>query len=288
VTDERDPHRPAADVGDGPAWTWGQAPPPPPDEDATWVAPSTDPGPATQPLHPYGSPQVSPYGQAGGPAPYQQPASTSPYGQQPYGRQPYGASPYAGIKPGSPYDALPPGAYPLPMAARRSCPGTVVAAAVLTFVFAGIATMYLLVVGIIGAFVALVFGAADSSAPGMGQFGLALGAVAAVFLLLGVWAIAACVMAGFVLRGSPAARIQLSVSAVLTAALCVVGVIAEPSGDVSGVLLTWVVVCVGVVVLLFVGPAGPWFRDRGGRSAVAMTPGYGGHEHGGQPPASWR
>lgn len=250
MSDERDPHRPADDPGDRPAWTWGATPPPPPSD---------------APTSPYGT------------QPYPAEPSTQPYGAQPYGRP--GAPSSYGQKSTSPYGALPPGAYPMPpMATRRSVPGTVVGAAVLTFVFAGMATAYLLVLGAIGLFVAVVFGASGEIA-GFESLGLAFGVAAAVALVLGLWGVAACVMAGMTIAGSAAARMSLVVSSVLTAALGGVGTVADPGGDFGLVMLGWVVVPVVVVVLLFTGGANAWFHDRGGRTAVAMTPGYDGRPH---------
>ena len=195
----------------------------------------SDPGPTHQP---YGQ---DPYGQqpGGQPDPYGQ---QSPYGQQPYGQQPAGD--------------------------RR--PGTVTAAAWITIVFSAI-TAALFGFTALGLFIARdqvitemervpEFQDANIDADA------AVGVLVAVILGLVVWAIIAIVLAVLVMRRSNVARILLVISSAVVALFSLLGVT-------SGVSAVTLVAAIAVIVLLFVGGAGDWFKGLSSSGAGAY-PGY--------------
>jgi hypothetical protein len=85
----------------------------------------------------------------------------------------------------------------------------------------------------------------------------AVGVIVAVVLGLVVWAIIAIVLAVFVLRRSNVARILLVISSAVVALFSLLGVT-------SGVSVVTLIASVAVIVLLFVGGAGDWFKGTSG------------------------
>lgn len=217
-----------------------------------------DPGPTHTP---YGQPNPSgqqPYGQS----PYgQQPQ----YGQPPYGQQPYGQQGYGAVDPD-----------------RR--PTTVTVAAWITIVFSGLTAALFGVIALIFVvarddFVA-GFDREMESSVGTTDVNIdadsLAGVIVAVFLVFAVWALIAIVLAVFVLRRSNVARILLVISSSVTALLSLIGI-----G--SGVSVVPLVAAVAVIVLLFVGGAGDWFKGRS--AALAGHDSYGSYgSTGGQYP----
>ncbi|NYE35995.1 hypothetical protein F4692_001099 [Nocardioides cavernae] len=214
----------------------------------------------------------------------------SPYGQDPYGPPPTGQSPY-GQQPGygqqqpAPYGQQPYGqGYPQaydqkPGTGRR--PGTVTAAAWITIAFSG------LVAALFGlALVAMVVARDDfvreiERSPEFRDLNVdpesALGATFAFLGFFILWSLIAVVLAVFVLRRSNVARILLVISSSVVALLSLLGIA-------SGISLVPLLAAVAVIVLLFVGGAGDWFRG-GGQAPAAYGQAYpstGQHGHGGQ------
>lgn len=180
-------------------------------------------------------PTHTPYGQPSG--------QPDPYGQSPVG-QPYSQSgqpnPYGGQ----------------PAVDRR--PGTVTAAGWITIVFSAI-------VALIFGFTALALVvardqviAAMEDVPEFRDANIdadaAVGLLAAVMIGLVVWAIVAIVLAVLVMRRSNVSRILLVISSALVALLSLLSL---AGGGVSVVPL---VVAIAVIVLLFTGGAGDWFK----------------------------
>lgn len=135
-------------------------------------------------------------------------------------------------------------------------PGTVLAAAVLTFIGSGL-TLLGLGFGALGVAAAPEEFAAEVEAGA--EMDLASTDTLVLIMMLAlaalaVWAVVAIVLGVLVLRRSMAARILLAISAVLTA---VVSLIALP----FGLLVT--MTAVGAIVCLFVGGANGWFSRRG-------------------------
>jgi hypothetical protein len=203
------------------------------------------------------------------PGPTHQPYGQDPYGQQPYGQQPYGQQPY-GQQP----------AYGQQQAGRR--PGTVTAAAWITIIVSGLTAVGL-------GLMALAFaGFRDEFVQGFEQEWARSGAgtdvdvdpeqlagvVVAGFVFLAVWALISVVLAIFVLRRSNVARILLVISSGVVAVLSLVGI-----G--SGISIVPLVAAVAVIVLLFVGGAGDWFKGLSPAGAGSY-PGYIG-QYGAQP-----
>jgi hypothetical protein len=204
------------------------------------------------------------------PGPRHQPYGQDPYGQQPYAQQSggppslYGQQPTYGQQPGG----------------RR--PGTVTAAAWITIVVSGLTAVGL-------GLMALAFaGFRDEFVQGFEQEWARSGAgtdvdvdpeqlagvVVAGFVFLAVWALISVVLAIFVLRRSNVARILLVISSAVVAVLSLIGI-----G--SGISIVPLVAAVAVIVLLFVGGAGDWFKGVSPAGAGAY-PGYVG-QYGAQP-----
>ena len=186
--------------------------------------------------------------------PTHQPYGQDPYGQQPGGQpSPYGQQPSYGLQQGG---------------ARR--PATVTAAAWITIVCSAITAALFGFTGL-GLFIARdqvitemervpEFQDANIDADA------AVGVLVAVILGLVVWAIIAIVLAVFVLRLSNVARILLVISIAVVALFSLLGVT-------SGVSVVTLIAAVAVIVLLFVGGAGDWFKGLA-PSGAGVYPGY--------------
>ena len=208
---------------------------------------------------PYGQP--SPYGQ---PGPH---GGSSPYGQQPA----YGTAPQA-------------------TGDRR--PGTVTAAAWITIVLSVITAALF---GITGLALLVARDSVITEMERVPEFqdanidaDSAVGVVLAVVIGLVVWCLVAIVLAVMVLRRSNVARILLVISSAVTALFALIGIA-------SGVSAVPLVAAIAVIVLLFTGGAGDWFKRVGsgpggypsgptGYAAGPYDASYGG-QYGG-PPAS--
>lgn len=163
----------------------------------------------------------------------------------------YGQPQYDPPQYGQPYGT------PAPAGGRR--PGTVTAAAVLTWVFSGVA----LLAGVlfsIGAAVArddvvkelekdADFRELDIDA---GAFTDALVAIGIIMAVLGALAIVVAVLA---FRGSQAGRVTLVVLSAIGAVIALVASLAI-------IPFLWVIACVATIVLLFTGGASQWYANR--------------------------
>ena len=186
------------------------------------------------------------------PNPYGQPPTGEPY---PYGQQPYGQQPPYGQGYGATSDHR---------------PGTVTAAAWITIVFSGITTLLFgfATLGLVVARDQVItemekvpeFQDANIDADA------AVGLLVAVMLGLVLWSIIAIVLAVFVLRRSNVARILLVISSSVTALLSLLSLAG------GGVSLVPLIAAVAVIVLLFTGGAGDWFKR-----LPAHAGGYGGY-----------
>lgn len=182
-------------------------------------------------------PTHTPYGQS---SPYGQPAQGSPYGQQPYGSQPYGQQPHGA---------------PAGNAGKR--PTTVTVAAWVSIVFSA------LVGALFGLLGLALLVARDQAIDEIRKspdyqnldFDVDQAYGVAVVLMFGmlVWCLIAIVLAVFVLRRSNVARILLTISSAVTAVLSLLGI-----G--GGIPVITLIAAVAVIVLLYVGGAGPWFK----------------------------
>jgi hypothetical protein len=190
-------------------------------------------------------PPQNPYGQPPAADPYGQPAQQPPYGQQPaYGQPAYGQPAYTGASGGDPD--------------RR--PGTVTAAGIITIVVGGLSLLLFggLLVGLLVAKDTVLdeiknaegFEEANISASD------ALGAAVGVIGVLALWCLIATILGFLVLRRSNGARITLVVSSAVTAlfSLLAIG---------SGVSAVNLIAAIAVIVLLFTGGAGAWFKSKG-------------------------
>lgn len=191
------------------------------------------------------------------------------YGQQGYG-QGYGQQGYGQGYPAGGYGAQPPGpAYGAPRDPDQR-PATVVAAAVTTFVFAGLALL-LFAVGLVGTLAArdqLVD--ALSGEPEFAGTGIdvddAYGLVVGVLAVFALWCVVAIVLAALALRRSQAGRIGLVVSASLSALVSLVGIT-------SVVTVLPLAASVATIVCLFAGGAGDWYARRSDPALSGYGPG---------------
>ncbi|WP_193608565.1 hypothetical protein [Nocardioides lijunqiniae] len=182
----------------------------------------------TDPNNPFGAPPPPPYGQPT---------------QNPYGQPQQGA--YNPAFAHAPQDG-----------GRR--PGTVTAAAVLTWVGSTIALLslgFLLVAVLAG--VDEYYEGFEESASGWTRDQISTFTV--IFAGIGiVWALVAIVLAFFVMRGAAWARIVLTISAAVAIPLCLLTALA-----ILPVLN--LIMCIAAIVLLYVGRGNAWFRAGGQR-----------------------
>ena len=197
------------------------------------------------------------------PAPYQQ-----GYGQQPYGQQPYGVPPAGATPPGhyaygeQPYGRYAPHLYGQPgfgppgfgVRDPNARPATILAAGIVTFVSCGLVLLmqgfFLIVLLVARATLDL---GEDPFFDGSTTDGVAVGVMAVTL----VWSVVAIGLAVYALRRSNGARIALAVSSGLTVAACL---LASISGAFPSILV--LLPAIAVIVLLFTGGAGEWYRGR--------------------------
>ena len=241
--------------------------------------------PNTKPSHPSGDEPTpdegttTPSGEMpppppGSPASAPPPPATSPYGQAPPppGPPPPGPSAYPppGVTPAPPPGMYPPGAPGMPPPAfggRPPRPSSVLVAAVLTWVSAGLTLMVsLLALFEVVALRSELINQIESSPQLQGQqFDAAslttgIGVAAAV---LAVWSLSAVVLAIFVFRGQNWARILLAISAGITALVSLVTILAI-------VPFFTLVSSVTVLVLLFVSRSNQYFRGQTAGSSLPV------------------
>ena len=185
------------------------------------------------------------------PTPYgQQPYGVPPAGATPPGQYPFGQQPYGGYAPhlyGGP-------GYGPPGFGRRdpnARPGTVLAAGIVTIVLSSLSLLGALLMLIIG----IAFSSMDESALAGAGDAVTIGA-----LVVAVWfgcSIAAILLAVFTLRRSGGARIALLVSSGLTIVVSLVSILGGGFGSVLTLFGA-----IAVIILLFTGGANEWFRGR--------------------------
>jgi hypothetical protein len=179
------------------------------------------------------------------PGPTHQPYGQDPYGQQPGGQPyPYGQQPSYGQQPAG---------------GRR--PGTVTAAAWITIVLSALTAALF---GFTGLALLVARDQVITEIERVPEFqdanidaDAAVGVILAVVLGLVVWAIVAIVLAVLVMRRSNVSRILLVISSVVVALFSLLGVT-------SGVSVVTLIASIAVIVLLFVGGAGDWFKGTSG------------------------
>ena len=221
-----------------------QGPPPPPPPYGQRPAPGQPPA-YGQPPQPERGYEQQPYGQ---------PPSGQQYGQQPYGQPPSGEQ-YAQHY-GQPYGQQPP---PSPYPLKR--PGTVTAAAVITIVLSGLATVFwgLIMLAVTIATQDVYDGLADDPnfREMFDQFEVTPDDVKTFVLVTGliivVFSLVAIIVSVMVLRGSGVGRFLLTLLSIPTALL---GLVFFPIG------LLWTGLAITVLVMLFVGEAGAWFAGK--------------------------
>jgi hypothetical protein len=203
-------------------------------------------------------PEQNPYGQPGtGQDPYGQPPAGQPaYGQPAYGEQPaYGQQPAYAQQPGYGQPA-----YGAPMADPDKRPGTVTAAGIITMILAGLSTL------LTGIFLVALIVARDDvldeieTQPGFDDTNFTADdlftAAVVVLAIVTVWCLIATVLGLFVLRRSNVARILLVIS-------CAMTILASLITIASGLTAISLIGAIVVIVLLFTGGAGAWFRRQG-------------------------
>lgn len=202
-------------------------------------------------------PEQNPYGQPGtGQDPYGQP----PAGQPAYGQPAYGQQPPYGQQPGYGQPAYGQPAYGAPMGDPDKRPGTVTAAGIITMILSGLATL------LTGIFLVALIVARDDvldeieNQPGFDDTTLSADDLFTTFaVVLGIfliWCLIATVLGLFVLRRSNAARIVLVISCAMTILVSLILIA-------SGFSLITLIGGIAVIILLFTGGAGAWFRRQG-------------------------
>ncbi|HET7356712.1 MAG TPA: hypothetical protein VFJ09_08565 [Nocardioidaceae bacterium] len=218
------------------------------------------PRPVPPPTYGFGTPHAH----QGPPPPGQAEPQDQPYPGpgQPVYPPPARAYPPSGAYP-PPGDYPPPGAWPPPAYGQQPSrpvgrrPVTVTVAAVLTWLFAGLATAgYLVVVALLLADRTQLVDrvTTDPQFRGLNITGNEL--VAALWVMSAIiilWAVIAMVLAFLAFRGHNWARITLVVSSAVTFVACLA---AFPFG------LAHMIVAAAVIVLLFTGGANDWFARR--------------------------
>jgi hypothetical protein len=212
--------------------------------------------------NPYGGPPPpqNPYGQpeGGGQDPYGQPPASQPaYGQQPYGQPAYGQPAYGQQGYGQ-Y-----GAYGAPGVDPNKRPGSVTAAGIITIIMSGLSVL------VFGGFLIALLVSRDSvvddleTQPGLEDVSAddVFAVFAVILVILTLWCLIATVLGILVMRRSNAARILLTVSCAVTIAISLLSI----ASVVSAVPL---IAAIAVIVLLFTGGAGPWFRRDAGQQGI--------------------
>lgn len=242
---------------------YGQNPPqqpPQPPQNPYGTGAGENPYGQQPPVDPQQPPAQEPFPQS---PPAQNPYGQNPYGQNPYGQAPYEQNPYGQAPTGGPLgDGLDMYGRPLGRRVSDERPGTVTAAGWIAMVLSGLS---FLLYGFIT--IAMIVakddvtseidkairdsGSSSSSFSAEDAYGVVLG----VLLVLTLWCLIAAVLGFFVLRRSRVARILLIISSAVTAAFSLLGI----QSVVSAVPLLG---SIAVIVLLFVGGASAWFRDR--------------------------
>lgn len=219
------------------------------------------------------------------PAYEQQPQQPPAYEQQPYGQPVY---PQPG-QPGQPYGQQPyqpwPGAASSGGQRLDKRPGTVTAAAWLTWVFTSITALFATVM--VGVFAAASDEIVDELRADpvwtdlQGQLdaaGLTIDDLTTMMLVGGIvvliWCLIAFVVAIFAFRRQNWARIVLVVSAAVSALVCLVTIA-------SFVTVVPLAASIATIVLLFVGGANDWYARRGAPG------GYGQGQGPQEPPRPW-
>jgi hypothetical protein len=201
------------------------------------------------------------------PGPTHQPYGQDPYGQQPGGQpSPYGQQPSYGQQPAGD---------------RR--PGTVTAAAWITIVFSALTAVLF---GFTGLALLVARDQVITEIERVPEFqdanidaDAAVGVIVAVVLGLVIWALIAIVLAVLVMKRSNVSRILLVISSAVVALFSLLGVT-------SGLSAVTLIAAIAVIVLLFVGGAGDWFKGTpsgGSGSYPAYDGQYGGQPYGQQP-----
>ena len=131
-------------------------------------------------------------------------------------------------------------------------PGTVVAAAIITWVCSAI-----VVIGTVSVLVFLVW----LGEPILDSFDVSSGFVIAITAVISVWAIAACLLARWAMAGRNWARVWLTISAGATALASLVTVL-------LGLPLVSLLGASVVIALLFMGGANEWYRSQEGTSST--------------------
>ena len=192
-------------------------------------------------------------------APYQQPYGQAPYGVPPAGLDPAGPLPLrrAALRPVRPAPVRPARLRPPGFGVRNpdARPGTVLAAGIVTLVVSGLSLL-----GLCFTLVALIVISATIDNEARQDTFLSDGTDAisiALVTVLMLWSVAAILLAVFALRRSHGARIALVVSSGLTIAASLLAAIAGDPLAVAPMLGA-----VAVIVLLFTGGAGEWYRGR--------------------------
>lgn len=217
--------------------------------------------PGQDPPEPTTSPSGGPVPDAGPPPALGVPtAGPAPYAQLPYGHTPYHQNPY-----GPPVYGMP--GYGAPLRDPDARPGTVLAAAVVTFVTSGLAVVGLAVL-LLAMLVArndVVTGIRQELVVDDGTAGAVYSVALVVVVLMILWAIASLVLGVLVLKRKNWARIGLVVSASVT-------VLASLVTIATGGPLVTLAAGIVVIVCLFTGGAGDWFRREHLYSPPRMPP----------------
>ncbi|GAB2865496.1 hypothetical protein [Nocardioides pacificus] len=223
------------------------------------------PGEPQQPVQPEQPPAQAqqPWGQ---PAAYPE----QPYGQQPqqpYGQQPYGQQSYGQPYPQQQYDpqgwAQQPGQFaPAQYAERGPRPRAVLVAALLTWVFSGLALLITVAsMAILAGDPDLVLDEVRRTNPEIfEQQGVTEQLIINTTYFMGgvlvIWALAAIVLAVLAMRGLGWARIMLIISAAGTAGFCLLGALSSP------LLLLPVIAAAGTLQALLRRDVRAWFAPR--------------------------
>ncbi|HEV7211318.1 MAG TPA: hypothetical protein VGN47_06350 [Blastococcus sp.] len=220
----------------------------------------------------YGQPQYGQPEQYGQPQFGQQPYGQQPqYGQPPYGQQPYGQPQYGQPDPyGQQYGQVY-GQYGATAVPAK--PAHVVVAAVLGFIYGALGVFVSLGAIIGGAVATGVSRNADSSIPGFGQLGGAIGgAIIAVGVVALAWTVVMIWGSVWALTGR--SRVLLLVGGSIALAFTLLGFLGNLSGTGSNgaggalVSLLFLLAALAIVVLLSLRPAAQFYaahRARRGR-----------------------
>jgi hypothetical protein len=155
--------------------------------------------------------------------------------------------------------------YGAPLRDPDARPGTVLAAAIVTFITAGLSALLFAIFTLVllvarGSFLE-GFREGAGMDPSADDAGTLFGVLVIIGIVLVLWCVAAIVLAALALKRRNGARIGLVVSASLSIVVSLLGIT-------SGISVVTLIAAIAVIVCLFTGGANEWYRRAKGEPEI--------------------